>query len=119
MNKYVEKKIDRVRKFRLSMSAQKRIENHFTCAFGKVDHENLRAEDFSYMIYATLEQKDRDSLSEDDFFNLLDENMTLKEIYGLFQEITEAAFGKNEIPVVEEVENSEDGIGTTPFGTLS
>jgi hypothetical protein len=120
MKKFVEKNINgRVYKFRLSMAAQSRIENYFNCAFAKMDHENLRAEDFARLIYLTLDIEERNKTTFETFFDLLDEHLSLKEIYKLFEEISTEAFGKNEIPVVEEVDDVENGTGTKPFATLS
>lgn len=118
---YVEYKIDKVRKFRLSLSAQKRIENHFKTSFAKINHENLRVNDLVYMIWACMNEKDRDEVSHDTFFDLLDETLTIKEVYQLFTQITEAAFGKNEetLPEVVIEDPEENGTGTKPFATLS
>ena len=120
MNKYVEYKIDKVRKFRLGLLAQKRIEEKFNCSFAQIDHEGLKIEDFAYMLWATLEQKDRDEVTPEKFMEILDENILLKDVYELFGKITEEAFGKNLIPpIVEEpAENDEFGTGTKQFKTL-
>jgi hypothetical protein len=121
MNKFVEFKIDKVRKFRLGMMAQKRIEDKFNKAFGKIDHENLRVEDFAFMIWSCLDQADREKTEPDQFLEILDENLSLKEIYELFGKITEAAFGKNVInpePQMMEEPDIENGIGNGQYATL-
>jgi hypothetical protein len=125
MNRFIEKKIDKIRKFRLSLLAQKRIEDHFNCSFAKIDHENTRINDFAFMLWAILEQKDREELSPESFMEILDQHLRLEEVYKLFAEITEQAFGKNfiappvqqAIPEQEEMEQ-ENGIGMEPYKTL-
>jgi hypothetical protein len=62
MKKHVERKLDKIRKFRLSFMAQSRIEKNFGKPFGKIDMDELMAEDFAYILWATLEQADREKI---------------------------------------------------------
>jgi hypothetical protein len=122
MVKYVEFELDKVRHFRMGMMAQKRIEEKFKKPFAKIEHDNLTVDDFAFMLWATMEQSERESITPSQFLEVLDENATLKEIYGLFGKITEEAFGKNEQPPeVEEIleEQEENGTGTKQYKTLS
>lgn len=124
MNKYIEFELDKIRHFRLGMMAQKRIEDHFKKPFAKIDPEEMKAEDFSYMLWATMQQKERDEIKPSEFIEIIDEHSTLKGIYELYKDITEEAFGKNENPpetpqIPEEVDTEENGIGTKQYKTLS
>jgi hypothetical protein len=122
MNKYVEFKLDKVRNFRLSLLAQKRIEDHFKKAFFKIEHENLKIDDFANMIYFTMSDSDRKEIEKDKFLELLDENITLKEVHELFAKITEEAFGKNVIALPEQEIQPEEkenlGTGIEQYKTL-
>jgi hypothetical protein len=107
------------------MMAQKRIEEKFKKPFAKIEHDNLTVDDFAFMLWATMEQSERDAILPSKFLEILDENATLKEIYGLFGKITEEAFGKNEEPPEEkeqipaDEDEEETGTGTKQFKTLS
>lgn len=121
---YVEKKIDKVRRFRMSMMAQKRIETHFKKPFGKIDQDNLLVDDYIFMLWACLEQKDRDELTEEKLLEIIDEKLKCpnKEVYELFTDIVMDGFGmeKNSQGIVEEEETvEENGTGKEPLKTLS
>jgi hypothetical protein len=107
MPKFIEFELDKVRKFRMNMSSIARIEKRFGCAFAKIEHTNLKVEDFAYLLWATLEQKDREEIKDYiDLLNIIDEYINIKEVYALFTEIMQEAFGKNE--QTPEIQNDEE-----------
>lgn len=128
MKTYIEFNLDKKRRFRMTMSAIKRIETKFKKAFAKIDHENLLVEDFMFVIWSCLEQSDRDEISPAQLLDLVDEYSSIQEVYILFKDIMESAFGKNEQRTAEEAEliempenlqEAENGNGEAQYKTLS
>ena len=120
---FIEIELDKIRSFKMTMAAQKRIESHFKKPFAGIDQENLFVDDYVIMLHACLKKDDRDELNKNQLFEILDENLNCKEVYELFTKIIMEGFGIEKDdpkpPEEEQEQEEQSGIGVEPYETLS
>ena len=100
---YIEFKIDKIRKFRLDLKAQKRIEKLLEVRnYFKINIEEMTSDEIATLLWATMEDKEREAVDINKFMDILSDNLTIRQMHDLRRQLEEDAFGKNEIAPTTE-----------------
>lgn len=85
--------LDKPRNIKFGMKAIKTIEAKHKKPISNIDMNNFTMEDTAYFIWAGLQHEDKD-LTPNMVMDLIDEHLTIKEMYDAVTAAMEQAFGK-------------------------